>query len=105
MQDNVFSKQASEKFYIEADFSLVMTSGETVDLTNSSVTAKDKDGADKSSTVLDSATKAVSSSDKGLVIRVQAGSVSESPYKLTFLLLTQQGSTWELDVMMHLVDL
>ena len=100
----LFSKQPSEEFYIRVNFSKNWATGDSVDLGNSTFTAVDKDDADKSTVVLDQTTLAAAPDDKGLIIRVQAGEVAESPYKLTGLCKTTQGNTWEKDLEMVIFD-
>ena len=96
---HVFSKQPSEEFLIEGDFSKDIGSGETIVLGTSTVVAEDKTGTADSS-VLDQSAKAISSSLKGLVIRVKAGAEDKSPYKITFVIITSLNNKWELDVVM-----
>ena len=99
MADDVTSKQPSENYFIEFDFSKVLPTGETIDLTNSTISALKSDGStDATSIVLDGTTKAMASSNKGLVIRVKAGVVADSPYKVTAIFKTIQGSTFEKDI-------
>lgn len=93
-----FARQIYEEFPIAGDYVNVLETGETLVLATSSVLAEDKDGTDVSDTVLDQATKEVSGSQ--LKILVRAGSVSASPYKITFRAVTSNGYKWEIDAEM-----
>jgi len=98
------SKQPSEEYLIEADFSKVWISGDSVTLASCTFTAVDKTGADKTSTVTDQTTLAASSSGKGIVVRVKGGEVASSPYKLTAKIKTGLNQRWELDIPMVIYD-
>jgi hypothetical protein len=102
--DEPTSKQPSEKYFIEADFSKVWMSGDSVTLASSSVVAVNNADEDKTSEVIEAGDTAVSTSGKGLVIRVKAGSVAESPYKITAKIMTSLGNEWELDIPMVIFD-
>jgi len=97
-----FTKQSYESMIISANFENNMETDETLVLASCEVTAADVDGADASSTVLGSGSKAVSGS--ALQIRVQAGSEASSPYKITFKALTSLNNKWEKDVQMTITE-
>jgi hypothetical protein len=99
-----FYKQPSEKFYISAGFSDVISTGETIVIGNCSVVAVDKDGTDVTSTVLIVAELAVSGTT-GLLVRVKDGTESASPYKITFTCATNLDNEFEVDVEMRIIDL
>lgn len=98
------SKQPSEEYYIEADYSRVWITSESVTLASSSVTAVNNADEDKTADVLDVGTLAVAPSGKGVVFRVKAGLVAESPYKITSKIKTSGGQKWELDIEMVIFD-
>ena len=101
-----FVKQPAEEFYIYGSILHNQDSDETVSLASSSVTAMDLDGTDATATVLDATTKQLYDdpggdyTDNALAIRVRAGAVASAPYKITFLLVTSKGNTYEIDVKM-----
>lgn len=95
----IFPKLPNEIFPIEANFSQVLTTGEAVTLASCTVSAVDSVG-DDAAAVLDQTTKGLSSSSKGLVIKVKGGTVPLGPYIITFILKTDQGNKWGMDVKM-----
>lgn len=99
-----FEKQSSEKFVISGSFSNDLDAGENIDSGASSVTASDKNGQDVSSTVLNAATKTVDGSK--ILIQVQGGDESLSPYKITFKAVTDATppNEWELDIRMKIKE-
>jgi len=98
------SKQPSEEYYIEADYSRVWVTGESVTLASSTITAVNKADEDKTADVLDVSTHAVAPSGKGVVVRIRAGLVAESPYIITSKIKTSGGQRWELDMEMVIFD-
>ena len=76
---------------------------EEVQLSGSSATAIDKDGADVSTSVLDSSTLAVinhpnrptDGTNAALTIRVRAGSAAKSPYKIILTMATTLGNVFQ----------
>jgi len=103
------TKQSSESCLIGADFSRVLEEGEYLLVDQCTITAIDKDGESATSTVLDNDDKAVQTAnaeDIGvtpktngmLVTRVKAGVEANSRYKITFLVVTSNGNTYEKDV-------
>lgn len=102
MSTNYFSKQTYESFTIAANFENVMNSDETIVLASCSVVAEDKDGTDVSDSVLVSGSIAVDGFN--LKIRVQAGSASASPYKITYKAVTNVGEQYEVDQFMEVEE-
>lgn len=102
MATDEFIKQTSEKFTIQADFSNALDTGETITLASSSVVAEDSNGDDVSDTILVPGSKSVDS--QYLKIKVQAGSESYSPYKITFLALTSLSNIYEKDAFMVIIE-
>ena len=87
-----FQKQNYERWFISADLMTVdgslLEEGENIDLENTTITAIDKNGDDATADVLQVATKALTDSpdggtDNGVKVRVQAGVVDLSAYKIT----------------------
>jgi len=98
-----FTKQNYEQFFIAGDLVNVLEDDESIDLTNTTITAMDKDGEDATATVLQAATKALDNSPDGgtnnmVKIRVQAGAEANSPYKITFKIPTDLDNKWEIDL-------
>ena len=104
MSQNYFSKQAYEKFTVGADFSNVMDTDESISVSSSEVVAVDNAGTDVSDTVLVSGSKAVDSTGQQLNIRVQAGTESGSPYKITYKAVTDVGEYYEIDQYMQVKE-
>lgn len=99
-----FSKQPYETFPIDADFVNVLVDEETIILASSDVSALKSDGStDATSIVLTVAQKAVDGS--ALQIRVKAGVVADSPYKITFRAVTSNNNKYEKDVEMTIEEL
>lgn len=96
------TKQPLETFMIDADFSAVLITGETIELSTSTITAVDVNGDSATSTILDLTTKAVE--DSKLRIRIQDGVSDDSPYKITFKAVTSESNTYELDVMLEVKE-
>ena len=68
------------------------------------VSAVDKDNT-AAPTVIDQATKQVDPNNGAIaVIKVQAGVESESPYKITVLIVTSENNTLEQDVLLYVKD-
>lgn len=101
-----FVKQSSETFYVYGSILRVQDADEVIILGSSSVTAVDDDGTDVTSTILVSGSEALSADpdgsyvDNALRVRVRAGVATGSPYKLTFLMVTNKGNTYEVDAQM-----
>ena len=97
-----FEKQISEEFTISGGISDVAITGETVILAGSSVSATDKDGTDASSAVLYGSNISVSTTF--LKVKVKAGTVALSPYKITFKMVTSEDNLYEKDVLMYIKE-
>ena len=97
-----FNKQTWEEFEITGDFSRVMTDGETIESTSSSVVAYDKDGTDVSATIIPVAPTYAAQTVK---VFVKAGTNAASPYKITFKVKTNSNNKWELDVRCYVKDI
>ena len=101
-----FKKQVYEVFPIDADFSAVLGTTETLILATSTVEAVDKGGTDVSAAVLESASKAIITSaatakaSAALQIVVKAGAVASGPYTIRFKAVTSLGFKWQVDVSM-----
>lgn len=98
-----FTKQVDETFTIAADFSNVLASTESIQAGSSSVTAVDSGGETATATVL-SGSPTINDDGDQLRIRVRAGAVASSPYKITFLAVTDAANTFEKDVYMEVVS-
>jgi hypothetical protein len=101
----VDGKQPAEKFFIWGGITNVISTGEAIVIENCSVTAVDSEGTDVTSTFLTAATLAVYDTTK---IRVQlksdGGTEALSPYKVTFIIATDGGNEWEVDVFVVIKD-
>lgn len=110
MASKSFRKQPNEIFPIYGSILLNQGSGETVDLAESTITVVDKDGTDVTATILDITSKQIFTDPDGnypnnaVAVVVRAGTAAASPYKITFLLVTSTGNTWEVDVKMAVYD-
>ncbi len=96
------TKQPSESFMIAGSIINVGASGETITLGSSSASAVDADGTDVTSTFLDTGTLVVGDDPNGgtsnsLQVRVRDGTEAASLYKVTFLMVTSLGNTYEVD--------
>ncbi len=97
------TKQGFDSFILTANFSNNTRAGDTIVLATSDVSAKDKEGADATSAVLDQSGKAVSGTK--LQIRVQAGTQALSPFVVTFKAKTALGDQWEKDVKVRIKEI
>lgn len=106
-----FEKQNYESFFIAADLVDVLEAGESIDLTNTTITAVKTDGiTDATAIILQPATKALDDSPDGgtnnmVKIRVQAGVEADSPYKITFRIPTDLNNQWEIDTKLKIKEL
>ena len=110
MANKKVKKQPYEAFYISGSIYNVAASGETVDDSNSSVVAEDKDGTDVTSTLLESGTKALADDPNGgtdnmLTMRLQNGTEAASPYKVSFKIQTTDGNKYEVDMDVEVEEL
>ncbi len=103
LPNKAIQKQAYEAFYIAGSILRVQTDTEVIVLGSSSVVAEDKDGNDVTSTLLQGGSEVLGTDPKGafadnqLEVRLQSGSESASPYKVTFRMETDEGNKWEVD--------
>lgn len=90
-------KQGFERYFIQGDFSAVLESGETLDVSNvnTTITAIDSSGADVTATIIDDASKYVDGTR--LYVRIKDGDEVGSPYKITIKVETSNGNRWEVD--------
>ncbi len=98
-----FTKQIAEEFTIGADFDNVLDAGETIVLGSSSVVAEDINEEVATDGVL--TTGSISVDGTSLKIRVEAGTIALSPYKITFLITTSLNNVYEKDVLMTVLDI
>jgi hypothetical protein len=101
-------KQSWEAFYIHGSILKWQADGstETVVLATSTVIAENAEGVDVSDTFLDQTSKALSSDPNGdfddnmLSIRPlsEGGVEADSPFKVTFKIITSAGNYYEVDV-------
>jgi hypothetical protein len=94
---DTFSKQPYEEFTIYADFSQNLLEDEVV--SSQTVTITDKSNVNVSSTVSSQASVRNDGASKVSVL-VRAGSVADSPYKITFQCITSLSHKWDHDVQM-----
>lgn len=110
------TKQPYEKFFIGVDFTLALEETEDIDLGSSAVTAVDKDGDDATSIIIESGSKQIDTAepedvpytpqdDAMLSARVQGGIEDDSPYKLTYRIVTTAGNQYEKDVKLKVKEL
>ena len=110
-----FYKQPSESYLVGADFSNVIESGEAIVAGSSTVTATDSNGEDASDDVIDNLDKNVTTADPDdidatpvtnamLQTRVMGGVEDNSPYKLTYKVVTDLGNEFELDISMQIKE-
>ncbi len=110
LSNKSIEKQSWEKFFISGSILRVQTATETVVVGTSIILAEDKNGADVSLTFLDDSTKVVGNDPDGdytsniLSIRVRAGEVALSPYKVTFRMETSEGNGWEVDRIVEVIE-
>lgn len=104
MAVNQIVKQSNETFAIYAGISNVYQTDEQIDVDESTVTCVDVDGTD-ASTML-SGSPSLGSDGLKLYQRLAAGAGVEasSPYKVTFLMVTNQSNTYEKDVYVYVKD-
>jgi len=92
-------KYSTERFWVKASIAdAPIETGEVAQLSGSSVSAKDKDGTDCSTTFLDQSTIVITdtpdrdeTTDTALAIIVRNGSATKSPYTITFTVQTTLG--------------
>ena len=99
-----FEKQEWESWPVWGSILNAQTATETVDEAKSFVRAMDKDGNNVSSTFLDQSTLSKGSDPDGdytnnmLGMRCRGGSLSATPYYITFYIWTTENNKYEVDV-------
>ena len=101
MQNLKPPKNPAEKFYIGVDFSKWLSSGESINVGASSVTAIDESGNDVSSTLIESGTLAVDGSI--LQARIKDGT-DGAIYYVTFNAVTSLLNNFEEDIRIRVKD-
>jgi hypothetical protein len=106
---NRFVKQSSEIFPIWGSLYKVLSTGETITLATSTVTARDKGNRSVTSTVLSAGSKTLANDPRGgtnnaLQIDVQGSSEALSPYTITFNIITSSLRRYEIDAKMVVKD-
>ena len=100
-----FQKQSGEAFVVAGNFASVLNTGESINLTNSLVTAVvKKTGVDATTEVIETGTKTV---DNALLKAQVKGGTSGVAYKITFFAETDATppNKWEIDVQMKVKDI
>ena len=101
-------KQPWETWIVGADFSKVLQVGEALVNATSDIIAIDEDGVDVAATLLDNASKAVTTADADdisvtpitngmLVTRIEGGTAG-AKYLVTYKAVTDAGNQFEIDV-------
>ncbi len=99
-------KRIYEEFYISGSILRVAASGETINLSSSSVTAVDNAGTDATADVLYTATKSLGNHPSGgtnniLSIRLKAGTEALSPYCVSFFIVTTDSNQYQVDAHLY----
>ena len=101
---HVLTKQIDETFEIWGGITDVISSGESIVIANCTIVAVDNAGNVVTADLLDLATMAVYDTTK-VRVRIKAyGTVAASPYKVTFLMVTNSPNTYEVDVFVKIKD-
>lgn len=103
MAKAAFTKQTWESWIIATDFSDDLQDGETISLSNSIVSATDKDGEDATDAILDPSGKSVNG--PWLQIRVVDGVEASQPYNIRFQAITSLSNKYEFDIKMVVRDI
>lgn len=93
-----FTKQTRETFYIYGGITNVIATGDAINVDGSSVIVLDNSGEDATSTIVTSLSLYETTKVKTKV--EAAGTEVLSPYKITFLIATEAGEVYEVDVFM-----
>jgi len=98
-------KQPGETFWIRGGITNVISGEESIVIGSCSVTAVDVNGSNAAD-IIDAAGIAVDDTTK-VKVRVKKDTTieAESPYKITFKIVTDGGNTWEVDVYLQIRDL
>jgi len=99
-----FYKQPDETFFVAANYVDVLSTGETIVVGNSEVSAVDEDDNDATGDILEVASLVVQDTTK-LAVRVKAGVETGSPYKITINGVTSLSNNFEVDIEMRIEDL
>lgn len=91
------TKQSYESYFVFGNFAAVFEVGETI--TDHTVLAFDSTGADATDVVISAGSELVGEGDDvgKLFVRIKDGEEANSPYKLTFRIVTSTGNKWEVD--------
>jgi len=89
------TKQSYERYFVNADFSAVMETGETIDEADVSIVALDNAGECATATVIDDTSLYVEGVK--VYVRIIDGVEADSPYKVTFQIETSLGNRWEVE--------
>lgn len=97
-------KQPREKFHVGVDFENDLAEGEALVVGNSDIFVYDKAGEDVTTTIYVAGSLAVSGTV--LQAQVQAGTVAEQEYKVSFLAATDNSpaNKFEEDLMLVMID-
>lgn len=95
-----FTKQISEEFPVEIDFSANMATGEVI--SSETISAIDNAGNDATADILENPQN---DGAQAALVQVIAGTAALTPYKITFVVVTDAGNTWEHDVLMKIKEL
>lgn len=108
-------KQSWEAFYIAGSILPWQEDGSTevVDLATSTVIAEDAEGTDVSATFLEQATKALDDDPDGdfsdnmlsMQLKGEGGLEADSPFKVTFKIITDEGNQFEVDVRVEVKEI
>ena len=99
---NIFEKQPSETFKISVGITDVISTEESIVIADTTIVAIDCNGNDVTSTLLDLTTKTIYDTTK-VQVRVKAsGEEALSPYKITFLIITDSLNKFEVDVYLRI---
>ena len=108
-------KQSWEAFYIAGSILPWQEDGSTevVVLATSTVVAEDVDGTDVSATFMEQATKCLADDPDGdftdnmlsMQLKGDGGAEADSPFKVTFKMITDEGNQFEVDVQVIVKEL
>ncbi len=103
-------KQPFEQFAVHGSIIDVQTTSEKVVLGTSSISIQDKDGLDVTADILVSGSEALSNDPRGdyvenmLTCKIKDGVVESSPYWVSFLIITDQGNKYEIDLQVTIYE-
>ena len=96
-------KQPSEAYPVYADFVNVLAAAETIVIASCSVTVEDAAGTDVTTDMVQGLS--VQDTTKLKTTLKAAGTEAASPYKITFIAVTSDGNTYEIDGKIRVADL